>query len=158
MDPRITTPPEGLGQQFSFAMKMSDAMNRDFDALQEVKKLRDQLMALRERAGQGALADAIASLDKKAMELEGGSGGRGRRQAAGEESENLTRLNGELSELLDLIDSADATPTAQAVAAADHVERVLARLLSQWKGIKSGDVPALNEKLLAADWPIITWK
>ncbi len=58
----------------------------------------------------------------------GGRGNQSQDDHPGEEGENLTRLNGELNNLLDIIDSADATPTTQAIAAVDDVEKALANL------------------------------
>jgi photosystem II stability/assembly factor-like uncharacterized protein len=147
MDPRIKTPSAGLGQQFALAMQLCDSMHQDFEALQEVKKLRAQLKDRLDRAQKGPLADSISALDKNAAVLEGGSGGRGRRTRAGSDEKNLTQLNGELGTLLDLIDSADSTPTTQAVAAVAESQKALTALLARWKELKGKNVPILNEVL-----------
>jgi len=46
-------------------------MNRSFEALSQVQSVRAQLKERAAKAGKGALADAIAALDKKTAELEG---------------------------------------------------------------------------------------
>jgi hypothetical protein len=77
MDPRVTTPPAALQRQFALAMRLTDAIRQDYEALQQVKALRTQLKAVRERAAQGtaALTDAIARVDESAAALEGTGGG-----------------------------------------------------------------------------------
>ncbi|HYX42038.1 MAG TPA: hypothetical protein VE821_10095, partial [Pyrinomonadaceae bacterium] len=69
---------------------------------------------------------------------------------------NLTRLNAAFGTLLDALQEADATPTTQAVAAADEYQRALAGLLQRWRDLKTKDVPALNEQLRAANLPPLT--
>jgi hypothetical protein len=71
IDPRVKTAAEGLAQQHAIAMKCYDGLSQVRDALNELRKLRSQLKDLTARAGQGAVVDAIAALDKKAAALEG---------------------------------------------------------------------------------------
>ena len=155
MDPRIKTPPAGLAQQFTLAMQLAQGMDKGFDALQEVRKLRSQLKDLHERAVQGALADSIAALDKKAASLEGGRsrGFEAMLQSGGET--NLSRLNGELAGVYEVIEGADATPTTQAVAAVAAVQKNLASQLAQWRELKTKDLAALNGELKKANLPVV---
>ena len=82
MDPRVKTPPDGLAQQHAIAMRCYEGIRQAREAIEQVRRLRTQLRSLRERAGQGAVADAITELERKAAALEGAGGGRGEEAAA----------------------------------------------------------------------------
>src|SRR5262249_26981471 len=135
------------------ASHICDAMARDAQAVREVKALRAKLKPLAGQAGRGSTADAIASLDSKLAALESGA-------KESEESgpdvvaePSLERLNRQLVSLLNVVESADAKPTAQAVAAFSEVRATLDRLLEQWKETQSTSVPALSRKLRSAHLP-----
>ncbi|MBZ5538577.1 MAG: glycoside hydrolase, partial [Acidobacteriia bacterium] len=153
MDPRILTPFTGLEQQFSLSMQIAEALDRDYKALQEVKKLRTQLKELRGRPGTEKLAEPIAALDKKAAALEGGSRESDGPGIGGGGEDNLTRLNGELGTLFEIIDSADAPPTTQAAASVAELQKTLTSLLARWKELQTKDVTPLHEQLMKANLP-----
>lgn len=156
MDPRVPTPAAALQRQFALAMRLTDAIRRDYEALQQVKSLRAQLRNVRAHAAQStsALTDAIARVDESAAALEGTGGGPG---AAGisATAENLTRLNGELVTLLNIVDGADAEPTTQVVAAVGDLERALAEQLARWRDVQEREVSALDAQLRKAGLPAI---
>jgi hypothetical protein len=156
MDPRVTTPPAALQRQLALAMRLTDAIHRDYEALQQVKSLRAQLRTVRERAGQSAnaLTDAIARVDESAAALEGTGGGPGA-PGISATAENLTRLNGELVTLLGIVDGADTEPTTQVVAAVGELERTLAEQLARWREVQDRDVSALDAQLRKAGLPAI---
>ncbi|MDD5544110.1 MAG: glycoside hydrolase [Acidobacteriia bacterium] len=157
MDPRIKTPPAGLARQFNLAQKIANAMHEDFVAVGEARKLRSQLKDLEGRAGKGAMADAIAALDKKAAALLG-AGPRFEEEPGSGGGESLARLNGELAQLLDVVEGADATPTTQATAAVTEIQKIVSAQLARWGELKQKDVPALNAELRKAGLPEITMK
>ncbi len=136
MDPRVKTSVEGLRQQFGLETKVTDAMHRDFVALQEVRSLREQLK-------KANLPDANA-LDAKAAAIEGTEGFQ---YLSTPEGRSLTRLNAGLAQLLGGIDSADAAPTTQQTAMFRELDAALREQLDRWQEIKNKDVPALNEQL-----------
>jgi len=160
MDPRVKTPAAGLAQQHAIAMRCYEGMKQVHDASEQVRKLRAQLRDLRTRAGQGALADAISALERKAADLEGagggfrGGGGGGRRGGAADEP-SLGRVSGELLGLMGLVEGTDVEPTTQAVAASEQTQRSLGAVLSRWREMKDKDVKALNEQLAKAGIPAI---
>ena len=155
MDPRVKTPPEGLAQQFSLSMQSYKGMTEVHQAVEQIRKLRAQLKERQDRAGQGALGEALAALDQKAATLLGeGSlrkerigGGRRRNRA---NAPSLSRVYGQLSSLLDTLEGADAAPTSQVVAACGHVQQAVTDLQSQWHDLKNGELKALNEQLVQA--------
>jgi photosystem II stability/assembly factor-like uncharacterized protein len=159
MDPRVKTPQEGLDKQHAIAMQCYEGLKEVRGALEQVRKLRTQLGDLRGRAGQGALADAITALERKAGALEGAGGGfRGGGGAGSGSSEpSLSRASGELLGLMGLVEGADVTPTTQAVVASEQVKRTLEQVSARWSGIKDKDVKALNEQLGKAGLPALTY-
>ena len=67
----------------------------------------------------------------------------------------LAGLNSALETVYEAVDSADAAPTPQAAGTFGDLEKTLATLLAKWEELKTRDVPALNEKLRAADLSVI---
>ena len=151
MDPRITTSVADLRKQFEMQSGSVEGMNQSYEALTQVRSVRAQLKERVPKGGQGGLADAIASLDKKAAALEGAA------QSSffglppsGKPQENLSTLNQHFSGIFGVADSADAAPTTQAEALYKGLRESLETLLSQWKKIKVQDIPSLNAGLTKA--------
>jgi len=153
MDPRVKTPEDGLRQQFELEMKINDAMHHDYQALQQVRSLRQQLKNLTERTRQGQLKESLAALENKAAELEGNEGGYGTIFLSTPEGRSLARLNTGLNTLLSAVDSADAAPTTQAVSTFNDLNNALDQQLARWDEIKTKDVPELNLKLKRSGAP-----
>jgi len=152
MDPRVTTPPAGVAKMYEVSMRCYEGIAKTRAAQAEIRKLRDQLKALKEKAGQGPTADAIAALDRKAAAIEGAGGG-GPRGGGGS---GLARLASELLSVMNLVEGADTAPTTQAVAASDALQKSLADALSSWSEIKNKDVKSINDQLRQAGLPAIT--
>jgi photosystem II stability/assembly factor-like uncharacterized protein len=151
MDPRVTTPPASVAKMFEVSMRCYEGVAKARSAQAEIRKLRDQLKALKEKAGQGTTAEAIAALDQKAAGVEG-AGGLGPR---GGGASGLARLAGDLLSVMNLVEGADAAPTTQAVAASDALQKSLADALSSWGEIKSKDVKSLNDQLRDAGLTLV---
>ncbi len=152
MDPRVRTPLADLTQQFTQSKELFDAVLEAAKLLEQIRALRKQLQQIRERAGQGATADAIEAFDKKLAALEGGGGGRGRFAPPGG-PDTLSSVQGALSTLLRLIQGADVAPTTQVVAAAADRRKALAALTERWTEMHSRDLAALNSQLKQANLP-----
>jgi hypothetical protein len=56
---------------------------------------------------------------------------------------------------MNLVEEADATPTTQAVAASEALQKSLADALLNWSEIKDRDVKSINEQLRQAGLPAI---
>ena len=151
MDPRVKTPIADLQQQFATSQQLSDDIRRDSAALAQVRTLRTELRAARERGG-ASVADAISSLDAKAAALEGaGGGGRGGRGVGAGNS--FSSLNGELTALYGIVHGSDRAPTTQALAAVADVQRQLKSLLASWSQLRAEDVPGVSAQLERAGLP-----
>ena len=104
-------------------------MNESFEALSQVQSVRAQLKERAAKAGKGALADAIAALDKQSAELEGATQSSFFGLPPGAKPpENFSSLNQHFGNILAVADSADAAPTTQATAVYKELERRLEKL------------------------------
>ncbi len=149
MDPRVTTPPDGLNRQWELEMQVAAAIARDYEAVQAVRSVRSQLGTIAPRAQ--ALSAEIAALDQKLAALEGG-GSPGPRRASG--GATLAQLNASLRTIFEAADSADAAPTTQLIATFAETQKSLDSQLQQWDASKT-DIESLNQKLRQANLPEI---
>jgi photosystem II stability/assembly factor-like uncharacterized protein len=146
MDPRVKVSAEDLRAQFELETQIVNAMQRDFQALAQLRSLRSKLQEIQGKDGAD-LQSKIAELDKKAAELEGTTGGYGTTFLSTPAGRGLARLNAGLNSLLNAVDSADAAPTSQAVTTFDEVQHALEQQLDRWAEIQKQDIPALNQDL-----------
>ncbi len=156
MDPRVTTPESGLQQQLSLSLRLSSMMREDYDALSQVRGVREQIRKLQEKASSQALKDSLQNADRSVGALQGGAGGRGGgRAAAGHET--LGQLNGELARVFGIIQGSDNAPTTQAVAAVDDLQKSLQEQLDSWKQFQSDsakcDQRRTEKSEAAGDYP-----
>jgi hypothetical protein len=151
MDPRIKTPPADFRKQFEMQSGSVEGMNESFEALSQVRSVRAQLKERAAKGGKGAIADAIAALDKQAAELEGAalSNFVGLPPGA-KQPENFSSLNQHFGGILSVADSADAAPTTQATAVFKELKEALEKLVVRWTKIRQRDIPALNAELQKA--------
>jgi photosystem II stability/assembly factor-like uncharacterized protein len=154
MDPRVRVPAPALSHQFALEMKIVEAVNQSYDAVQPLRALRTQLKDLQTKlindASAKPLLDAVNSLDQNAAEL-----------LAVEQTYpptgivSVASLNGALGSLLSLVEGADAAPTMQAASAFVTYRRLLDQQLVKWRGLKEKDLPALNTLLQQRQLPPI---
>jgi len=148
MDPRVKTPAAGLAQQHSLSRELYDAALANRRVLEQARELRAQLAQVRQRAGAGPAADAVAAFEKR-LEAIAGSGGRGGRGAAGG-GETLAAVGGSLEVLLHQIQAADVTPATQIVAAVAERRAARARLAASWEALQGRGLVELNRVLQQA--------
>jgi photosystem II stability/assembly factor-like uncharacterized protein len=155
MDPRVTAPPAGIAKMFEVSFGCYEGIRKIREAQAEIRSLRARLQSLRGQAGQGAAADALDEFDKRAAALDPAPGGpaRGGPPAAPAGEQTFTRLAAELNVIMAIAESADAEPTAQAVAAYDESRKSLGDLLARWDEMKNKGLNDLNEKLRRANMP-----
>src|SRR5438128_3823379 len=151
MDPRIKSSLADLRKQFEMQSGSVEGMNESFEALAQVRSVRAQLKDRAAKAGKGAVADAIAAVDKQSAEMEGAA------QSnffglppGGKQPESFSTLNQHFGGLLAVADSADAAPTTQATAVYKELEEDLQKLVAQWTKIRQQDIAALNAELKKA--------
>ena len=118
MDPRVTTPPLGLAQQFTLSKQLYDGIIDAQRALDEVRARRARL--------SGEAATALQA-------LEGQPGGRG---AAADGPDTFSSVIGSMNQLMGLLQGADVTPTTQLVAAVGQRKAALASLMARWNALR----------------------
>jgi len=151
MDPRIKTSMNDLAKQYDMQMEAVGGMNKSFEALAQVRTVRAQLKERTAKAGKGAVADAIAALDKQAAELEGATQSNFFGLPPGaKQPENFSGLNQHFGGILAVADSADAAPTTQATTVYKELEEDIEKLIARWTKIRQQDIPALNAELKKA--------
>jgi len=153
MDPRVPSSTDDLHRQFELEINIGEAMHRDYQALQQVRSLRRQLEATRNRVNASPLVEAIAALDNRLEELEGKEEGRTFLNTP--PGRSLARLNIGLTTLLETVDSADAAPTNSQLTTFSDVKNVLDQQLASWESIKNDDIPALNSKFKQSGLPLL---
>jgi photosystem II stability/assembly factor-like uncharacterized protein len=159
MDPRVRTAPAGLQQQSTLSKNLYDDIVKTSKVVEQIRAMRAQLGPLREKAGPGAAADAIAAFEQKVVALGGAAGGGrggGGRGAVAAGPDTLASVSGSLTQLMRLLESADVTPATQAVAAAADRRAALAKLMERWNALKSRDLADLNTRLKQANLPAVT--
>jgi len=156
MDPRVKTVPAGLQQQFTLSKQLYDDALAAHKALAQIRALRAQLAKLRD----SAIADAMASFDKKAAAIEGGTGGRGGRGggrgAIAPGPETLSSASGSLGTLIRVLENADVAPATQLIAAVADRRAEVAKVLARWDTLKTADLAALNAELKGAGLTAVT--
>jgi hypothetical protein len=158
MDPRVTASPTDLEQQFNLSLQAYRGMQKTFETVDRIKKLRAQLKDLIGRVDRGPLAEALDALDKKVAAV----GGTGRGEGAGGgvidvREPNLTRLNGGFSSLLEDLQSADLAPTQPMLSASFELQTVWTKLLADLENLKTTQITSINAQLRAANQPVLNF-
>jgi hypothetical protein len=148
MDPRVTTPPEGLDRQFKLSMQCYTGLIDVNATISQIRVVRKRLTEARTKAQ--ALSAEFDAFDAKMAALEGARPARGRRRAEQSRELTLGQTAGELARLLEILQGADAEPTSQATTAVGEVKKQLDGLLLRWTEIRRKDLVELNNKLKAA--------
>jgi len=148
MDPRVKTSTADLRKQFAVQQSAVDGMNRSFQALAEVKSVREQVKAATAKASSAESQQKLSDFDKKAAALEGAAvGGFFALPPVGKQPESFSTLNQHFGRILAIADAADAAPTTQAETVAKELQEALNELAAGWSEMKRTDLPALNALL-----------
>jgi len=157
MDPRMQSSLEGLQKQHEMQMGAVEGMNESYEALEQVKSVREQIKGLTPKAkGNEKLTKALAVLDQQCAELEGAT------QhsffgvpPSGKRPENLSTLNQHFATILAIADSADVAPTTQALVADRELDESATALRKRWSVLRERDILDLNGELKKAGLPPI---
>src|SRR5437867_777464 len=155
MDPRVKASEDDLRRQFELEIGIVEAMNQSYDALQQVRNLREQLRSVKGRVRQGQMQQEVDTLERRLSDLDGTEGGWGALFLSTPEGRSLTRLNVGLKTLLAAVDSADTAPTKAESDAFHDAQNAVKEQLTLWSEIKTKDVPALNKQLQKSGLPAL---
>ncbi len=157
-DPRSAAAPEALAAQLALARRVEAASGEAAAALRQVDGVRARIDSARAKAA--GKKDVLAALDRvegKIRDVQGrraapnpdaagvGDGG----PAAG----TLLYLRSYLGSLERAIESGDSAPSAEAKTGFEKAGRALDAALERWRGLRSTDLPALDESLGRAGLP-----
>jgi len=155
MDPRVKASEDDLRRQFELEIGIVEAMNQSYDALQQVRNLREQLRSVKGRVRQGQMQQEVDTLERRLSDLDGTEGGWGALFLSTPEGRSLTRLNVGLKTLLAAVDSADTAPTKAESDTFRDAQTAVKEQLALWNEIKTKDVPALNSQLQKSGLPAL---
>jgi len=154
LDPRVKTPAAALNEQFASSKALYDGVTEIQGVLRGLRSIHAQVKALQEKAGPGALSEALAAFDKKAVEIEGAPPAGGARGGGGfGGGGNLTTLSGissSFSQLMGQLQGAEMGLTTQTRSAISEARQAYAGLSAKWKALRNIESAALNQKLKTA--------
>jgi hypothetical protein len=154
LDPRVKTPAAALNEQFASSKALYDGVTEIQGVLRGLRSIHAQVKALQEKAGPGALSEALAAFDKKAVEIEGAPPAGGARGGGGfGGGGNLTTLSGissSFSQLMGQLQGAEMGLTTQTRSAISEARQAYAGLSEKWKALRNIESAALNQKLKTA--------
>jgi hypothetical protein len=150
MDPRISTPEDGLRQEFVAASRISARLGEVAAAQERATELQKQIAERKAKAGGNTeISAALAGIAHKIDEMNGAPaeefGFLGLRLPDGEPV-TLHKVAGALTGLLLIVDGAEAAPTADARTAAEKWESAGVQVLVRWKAVEA-DLAAVNAVL-----------
>src|SRR5206468_10908012 len=160
-DPRVKTPSLAMRQIYTLSKVTYYGALDARSAAQRARDLHERLAALRQQA-TGALADAIAALDRKVEALEPapqpaaggrggrGSGGGGRGARSASPPDTLSGASEMLAGVMNLLQGADVRPTAVQLKAIADARANAAQVMARWGSIQTVALAAVNTKLRAA--------
>jgi hypothetical protein len=153
MDPRVTSAPAALAQQFSLSKQVYDDLVASAPAAAQLEHVLTVLKGLEERAAETPAARPVAAAQARAAALQGQQEGRPNPLVATPDS--FRSVRGRLNSLMTALQSADVAPTIQQAAAVADRSKALADLMRQWEQFKTSEIPALNQQLRQAHLPEI---
>jgi hypothetical protein len=124
----------------------------------EARRVRGEITELRPKITDPTLKGHLDALGEKILSVAGagGGGGFGGGGGGGGARTTAASVSGRARTLFGLIEEADVAPTTQIAAALPDVIKDSNTVEQGWQGIKSSDIPALNQELRAAGLPPIT--
>lgn len=153
IDPRITTPSEGLETQFRSSSLLSGWINEDAVLFAQAKSLQKTATDTAASVPDPALRDSLKQLSTSLAAL-AGAGGRSR--SASTANPSLSVLNNELARVYAIIQGSDNAPTSQALAAVESLRAEMDRQRTAWQQLQSGQLQTVNEQLRKAKLPTIS--
>jgi len=155
MDPRVKTSTPDLSEQFRLSKQLYDQWLALASIGESVRIIRGRLTELRPRMPDGDLKSHLDALSEKLQQFAGGGGPGGFGGGGGGAGARLTvaSASGRIRALFNAIEEVDLAPNPQTAAATGDVMKDARTLQENWEGLKTKDIPALNQELRAAGLP-----
>jgi photosystem II stability/assembly factor-like uncharacterized protein len=126
MDPNVKVSQAALEAQLALGLKITSAMDRSYEALDQVKDLQKRIEDAHGPKARSAVQKTLAA---KLAKLAEGNG-------------SLNDLNSQLATLLDAVESADVAPTINAQETWTAVEKTMDRTMAEWNQIRKSESSA----------------
>ena len=143
MDPRVNAKRNELQSALDLQLKMSAVLERNYEAIQQVKQLRTRLDEFKKRPKEDPVAVAAHALDEKVAAMEGEA----TPILATPKAVSFMAVNDSLVNLMALVDGADFAPSEESFAAFQRVCKGWKEQLSAWELLKNKDVEAFSASL-----------
>jgi photosystem II stability/assembly factor-like uncharacterized protein len=147
IDPRVTTPPAELQQEFLLASDLTSMMSEVATVRSQADNLRKQVQEVRPRTNS-ALTATLDAFDHSLLDLMGTPA-----RFFGEDTGDRTSLQ-YLARQLRVVDSSvdgsDAPLTAGDRAACDRVRQIFSSTISKWNELKTAGLAQINSQLQQA--------
>ncbi|HET9399834.1 MAG TPA: hypothetical protein VFO34_02700, partial [Candidatus Acidoferrales bacterium] len=150
MDPRTSVTPADLQAEFTLAMQVRDRVTAANQAVIDARKIRDQVNDRIAKLQNAELRSSGESLNRKLTDVEEAI--YQVKNRSGQDPLNFAiKLNNRIGHLMGVIEEGDYKPTDQAYAAFNELSKELDVQLAKLKQAMTGDVPAFNKQLMAAN-------
>ncbi|MGH9709363.1 MAG: hypothetical protein ACRD37_02305, partial [Candidatus Acidiferrales bacterium] len=158
LDPRVKNTPEDLQKEFDLSLKIRDEITLADETVNEMNSVKTQIAALRKRLGSNTqdkpILDAADAIEKKMKPIDDQLW-QGQMKASEEDLNYPDEINDQLKGIAEFMEGSDNAPTAADSAAYEDLSGKVAKLVAQWKEIKSKDLAGLNEQIRRANIPAI---
>ena len=147
-DPRLTTTDADYAAQYALWRTLVDTLDGLNGTVNRIRKMKRQLKTLPERLGEGeaALAETATGLFDKLGAIEGVLVD-AKRESPRDVLRHPAGLDDTIGDLIGVVGIADAAPPSQAQAVTDEIVGKVEALISEFEGLVTGDVAALNMAL-----------
>jgi len=149
MDPRVKVSAADLEKKFNFEVRLASLLSETSRAVMQAGSIREPLQKLSQQT-QGSTLTLVKAFQNKVTEAAGAPGGP---NSATSDAVTLARANSQLSTLYGQVWQVDAAPTASQTEAIVACERDAKGVIKRWEGLKTSDLPALNQALHDANLP-----
>ncbi len=156
-NPRIQVTQAALEKQLTLALQVQGVVNSAHDAVNEIRGLHEQLVALEKRVGGSHkdIADAAKSLDKKAVAIEDDL--INPKSKSGEDPLNYPiRLADQMMALGSTVESDDSAPTTASYTVYNELKAKIEAQLADWTTLQKKDLVSLNRMMKRANVPFVS--
>jgi len=158
-DPRVAASPADVEAQVSLLLAIRDKLSETHDAINQMRRVRQQVEEWVRRAGGQAAAAEVAAAGRRVTEpleaIEQELIER-RVEADGDMIHFPARLNVKLAALTPVVATAEARPTRQATEVFRDLSARIDRQLERWRAVLAGPVAAFRERVRAAGIPEVS--
>jgi photosystem II stability/assembly factor-like uncharacterized protein len=158
-DPRVSATQADLEAQYEFLVGVRDKLSETHQAIRDIRKVREQMGAVKARLGEGeeheALREAMKQIEEKTSGVEKAL--YQTQNSSRQDPLNFpVRLDDKLAGVASVVATGDAAPTVQARAVRDELTAAIDAELAKLREVWEVDLPAFNQAVLEAAVPAVS--